>query len=271
MTTALLNGILEEDLYMKQLDGFDQENGLVYKLYKSLYGLKQSSNCWNKHFNNFICQQGLTKSKSDQYDVLVAGNSMKKVNNLRKLLSDEFKLTDQGDARSFLGIKIERHNNILKMNQAKYLENLLHNFGMNKCKPILTPMEKKLKFGEKGSTTLSSTEAEYIALASAIQERMWLKELLVEMGIIKDKDYILLHEDNQSCIKIANEPKKHQRLKHLDTKYNFIHEAISTNQIKLEYVQIDHQLADILTKPLPAILFSKLRKAIGLVEQLILF
>ncbi|VVC37624.1 Hypothetical protein CINCED_3A017813 [Cinara cedri] len=232
------------------------------------------------------------------------------------------------------------------MSQTKYLENLLHTFGMNKCKPILTPMKKKLKFEKKGSTSkpyhklmgclmyvmiqtrpdlktavnyfnrhqskatddnfnhfkillrylkdtisfgmtyiknnnihplqgfvdadfandindrkstsgylyqvfdftvswftrkqstiaFSSTEAEYLALASAIQEGMWLKGLLVEMRIITDKDYILLHEDNQSCIRIANEPKKHQRLNHLDTKYNFIHEAISTNQIKLAYV-----------------------------------
>ncbi|VVC34357.1 Reverse transcriptase, RNA-dependent DNA polymerase [Cinara cedri] len=93
MTTAFLNGILEEELYMIQPD--DQENSLVCKLHKLLYGLKQSSNCWNKRFNNFICQQDLARSKSDQClyvklnddnnlylllyvdDVLMAGNSMK--------------------------------------------------------------------------------------------------------------------------------------------------------------------------------------------------
>jgi len=47
-------------------------------------------------------------------------------------------------------------------------------------------------------------------LASAIQEAMWLKGLLVEISVIGTDKQIVLYEDNQSCIKIAEKPKKHQ-------------------------------------------------------------
>lgn len=70
------------------------------------------------------------------------------------------------------------------------------------------------------TVSLSSTEAEYIALAEAICEAKWLKSLLTEMGIECSKP-ILIHEDNQSCISIAEETNHHQRMKHLNIKYNF--------------------------------------------------
>jgi len=75
---------------------------------------------------------------------------------------------------------------------------------------------------KQSTVAISSTEAEYLALALAIQEAICLKGLLVEMYVIGAGEQIVLYEDNQSCIKIAEAPIKHQRLKHLDTKYNFI-------------------------------------------------
>jgi len=64
----------------------------------------------------------------------------------------------------------------------------------------------------KQSTVALSSTAKYLSLASAIQEAMWLKDLLVEMSVIGADEHIVLYEDNQSCIKIAEEPRKHQRL-----------------------------------------------------------
>jgi hypothetical protein len=51
VTTTFLNGIVEEELYMRQPESFED---LVCKLNKSLYGLKQAPYCWNKIFNQFI-------------------------------------------------------------------------------------------------------------------------------------------------------------------------------------------------------------------------
>jgi len=46
--TAFLNGMLDEEIYMKALDGFSTEKTDLWKLLKSLYGLKQALHIWNK-------------------------------------------------------------------------------------------------------------------------------------------------------------------------------------------------------------------------------
>lgn len=46
--TAFLYGELEEEIYMVQPQGFVDDPSLVYKLKRSIYGLKQTARCWNK-------------------------------------------------------------------------------------------------------------------------------------------------------------------------------------------------------------------------------
>ena len=54
--TAFLNGNLEEDIYMRQLEGFiaGGKDNLVCKLQRSIYGLKQASRSWNIRFDHAI-------------------------------------------------------------------------------------------------------------------------------------------------------------------------------------------------------------------------
>ena len=64
VNTAFLNGNLEEDVYMWQLEGFitkGQEH-MVYKLQRSIYGLKQASRSWNIKFDQAIKTFGFDKS-----------------------------------------------------------------------------------------------------------------------------------------------------------------------------------------------------------------
>lgn len=117
---------------------------------------------------------------------------------------------------------------------------------------------------KQATVSLSSTEAEYQSLASAVQECIWLRGLLEEMCILDIKDTTCLFGDNQSCIKFAEEPRKHHRMKHLDVKFNYIHEAILSKQVKLKFVESENQLADFLTKPLAYPVFNKMRSNIGL-------
>ena len=67
VTTAFLNGNLWEEVYMKQPQGFfnEGEEHLVCKLKKSIYGLKQSSRCWNTVLDSYLKEIGFTQSTSD--------------------------------------------------------------------------------------------------------------------------------------------------------------------------------------------------------------
>ena len=73
-----------------------------------------------------------------------------------------------------------------------------------------------LSWGVKKQTTvaLSSSEAEYQGMAAAVQEALHLKQLLEDFGI-QQKRPIAIGEDNQSCIRLCQNPVKHKRSKHI--------------------------------------------------------
>ena len=113
------------------------------------------------------------------------------------------------------------------------------------------------------SVAASSTEAEYMALFEAVREAMWLKALATSINVNIEKP-IIIYEDNNGCISIANNPTCHKRSKHIDIKYHFSREQVEKNIIKLNYISTGNQLADILTKPLSAVKFLEFRAGMGL-------
>jgi len=108
---------------------------------------------------------------------------------------------------------------------------------------------------------LSTCEAEIIALNEAAKEATWLMQLAKDFGA--DFKTITIREDNQAAIALTNGDKFSQRTKHMDVRYFFIKEKIQDGTIKVEYVSTTDQLADMFTKPLPKIVFSRLRDALG--------
>ena len=102
--TAFLHGDLEEDIYMSQLEGFivQEQESLVCKLRKSLYGLKQASRQWYKKFDSFMNRTGFKRCAANHCcyakffdnsyiilllyvdDMLIVGSSTKEINNLKK-------------------------------------------------------------------------------------------------------------------------------------------------------------------------------------------
>ena len=112
--------------------------------------------------------------------------------------------------------------------------------------------------GLQKRVTASTPESEYIALAHGLKELLWTKQIIEELGI-KIRTPILVHEDNQTCIKIAENPMSQKRTRHMDIRYHFIRDFVQDKTIKLVYCQTDFQQADILTKPLARPAFERLR------------
>ena len=115
-------------------------------------------------------------------------------------------------------------------------------------------------------TALSTTEAEYIALSSALREVIGIIHLLEDLN----KEGLPIHcatpivrcrtfEDNMSCLKMATNHKTRPRTKHLSIRLHHFRSHIVRKIITIEHVSTKEQLADIFTKPLPRDQFRKLR------------
>lgn len=119
-------------------------------------------------------------------------------------------------------------------------------------------------FCKKQTTvSLSSTEAEFTALSFAVQEIVWLRMLLKDMGY-NQTDATAVYEDNLSCIRFIENEKSSARIKHLDVKRCFVKDLINKRDISLNYCPSEENEADILTKPLLSRKFLELTVKIGL-------
>ena len=112
---------------------------------------------------------------------------------------------------------------------------------------------------KQSCVSLSSCEAEYVALTLTVSEALWLKKLLL------DFDYKIscnIFEDNQSVIKIVENNDNNKRLKHMDIKYHWLMDNINKGFVNINYVKTNCNIADMFTKPLGKQLFIKLRDLI---------
>ena len=118
---------------------------------------------------------------------------------------------------------------------------------------------------KQSSVALSTAEAEYIALSSATQEGMWLRQLFSSLL----EDYQLsvpmtIYEDNQSTICMTKNNQSHGRSKHVDIKYHFVREQVERETVKIIYCKSEDMTADIFTKGLLCYQFKKLRTKLGM-------
>jgi hypothetical protein len=108
------------------------------------------------------------------------------------------------------------------------------------------------------TVALSTMEAEYMALAAAVQESIWFRMLLEELKFTLQQP-IRLYEDNVACIHFSDHPGEHRRSKHIDYRYHFVRERVHQGDVVVDSVQSQDNIADIYTKPLQRDLFLKLR------------
>ena len=77
----------------------------------------------------------------------------------------------------------------------------------------------------------------------------------------------MIYCDNQSCMKLTENPVFHDRSKHIVIRYQFIRDCVQRGAVKLEYVTTNEQVADILTKSLPRGKHVFFRDKMGVVKN----
>ena len=91
---------------------------------------------------------------------------------------------------------------------------------------------------KQGSIAQSTAEVVYIAASDVCKEAVWLRKLLFDLFGGK-LDSMIIHCDNQSCIKLLENPVFHDRSKHIEMKYHFIRDIVQRGTIKLQYIRIE--------------------------------
>jgi hypothetical protein len=110
--------------------------------------------------------------------------------------------------------------------------------------------------------TTSTTEAEFVAATEAAKEIIWLKRLFTDTGTLRQTP--TLYVDNSAAVKLAQNPEFHRRTKHIDVKYFFVREKVSDGNMNICQIATEHQVADIMTKPLNKVRLSELCDKMGL-------
>ncbi|GKA34493.1 zinc finger, CCHC-type containing protein [Tanacetum coccineum] len=160
--TSFLNGDLDEEVYMKQPEGFVTPGNehKVCKLVKSLYGLKQTPKQWHQKFDEVMLLSGFLLNQSNKCvyskfdssgkgviiclyvdDMLIFGTDQNQVDKTKKFLSSKFSMKDMGEADVILGIKIKRKNKGIVITQSHYIEKILKKFNREDCSPVSTSMD----------------------------------------------------------------------------------------------------------------------------------
>jgi hypothetical protein len=112
------------------------------------------------------------------------------------------------------------------------------------------------------TVALSSCEAEYMALATAAQEGIFLSNVLKSLGVpIQSLD---MYEDNQGAIELTKSTKNHARTKHIDIRYHFLKDLVKDGFLHLKHIRTHEMEADMFTKALASPQFNKLRDMIGI-------
>jgi hypothetical protein len=117
---------------------------------------------------------------------------------------------------------------------------------------------------KQNSIFLSTAEAEYISAASCCTQLLWMKQTLKDYGV--SLGTVLLLCNNESAIKIANNPVQHSHTKHIDIRHHFLRDHVARGDIALSHVSTNHQLVDIFMKPLDEARFVELRNELGILD-----
>ena len=169
--TTFLNGNLEESIYMAQLEEFNEQDHeqKVYKLKRSIYGLKQASRSWNIKFDTVIKSYGFKQNVDEPCvykkivnstvvflvlyvdNILLIGNNVGFLTDIKHWLAAQFQMKDLGEPQFVLGIQIfwNRKNKTLAFFQASYIGRMLVRYKMLDSKKGLLPFRHRTSYIDK--------------------------------------------------------------------------------------------------------------------------
>ncbi|KAI3735627.1 hypothetical protein L6452_15134 [Arctium lappa] len=158
--SAFLNGVLQEEVYMAQPEGFVDPHhpNHVYVLEKALYGLKQAPRVWYETLTKFLLASGFKKDTVDTTlflkrqgddliliqiyvdDIILGSTNPKFCKKFSKIMETKFEMSMMGELNFFLGLQEKQLPEGIFINQAKYINDILKKFNISDSSVMKTPM-----------------------------------------------------------------------------------------------------------------------------------
>ena len=184
---AYLNGILKEEVYMAQPEGYEDGSNKTCHLLKTLYGLKQSGREWNIELNSQLTKHGYQRIHSDPCvyiqklkddtilitiwvdDMLLFATSTKAMQIAKRDISGTFEVTDLGEPKEIVGIEItrDRKQRKITITQTKYIEAILAKYGLQDACSVTTPLDVNIKL-QPGETETGNKSNNYASLIGSL-------------------------------------------------------------------------------------------------------
>ena len=173
---AFLNGELSEEVYMKLPPGYSHPPGLPHRVCQlrwALYGLKQAPRAWFAKFSSTISQHGFSGSsfgttiflrRSDHGitslllyvdDMIITGDDMQGVQDLKHFLGRQFEMKDIGLLNYFVGLEVCSSTDGYYLTQAKYTSDLISRASITDSKIVNTPIEYNCRLNSHDGESLS--------------------------------------------------------------------------------------------------------------------
>ncbi|RVW13589.1 Retrovirus-related Pol polyprotein from transposon RE1 [Vitis vinifera] len=200
VNNAFLHVDLDEEVYMTLPLGYGRKGeSRVCRLLKSLYGLKQASRNWYSKLSFVLLLTGYSQSDADHSlftwtqgssitvvlvyvdDLLIAGNDLTIITDLKTFLADQFKLKDLGTLKYFLGLEMARSPSGIFLSQRKYALDILADFGTLGSRPTSCPMKQHLKLTPEDGVLLFDPSP-YRRLASCPTTRRSTTGFFITLG-----------------------------------------------------------------------------------------
>jgi hypothetical protein len=115
------------------------------------------------------------------------------------------------------------------------------------------------------SVALSTAEAEYVAAEQCCAQLLWMRQTLRDFGYNMSKVPLLC--DNESAIRLVDNPVEHSCTKHIDIRHHFLRDHQQKGDIDIYHISTENQLANIFTKPLDEKTFCRLRSELNILDS----
>ncbi|KAG8492820.1 hypothetical protein CXB51_010145 [Gossypium anomalum] len=259
------------------------------KVYFSQWFFEEASRARYYRIDSYLANLGFERSTSEPTLYVKKEGKMEQM----------FEMSDLEQMSYFLGIEVSQTEQGIFLSQKGSSSNILNKFSMLNCKATSTPdaigeklsseatrpdimfavsflsrfmhcynekhfqaAKRVLSSNKKNVVAQSTTEAEYVAAAGAVNQAIWLRKIIIDLNL-HQREATEIKSDNQSAIVIAKNLVFHERTKHFKIKFHFVREMEQAQEVKLIHCSSEDQLVDILTKPCFASTFTDLQAKLG--------